>query len=284
MDKIGLYYFRHTPNLGDLLSAKIIEKVFGKKVVYAPQGPCDLISIGSILEEFVCYKRDRNLSYLFGKYFSPELKVWGSGFIEPDGNGNECFTRKMRFSALRGKLSLERARKIYKNSKKLVDIALGDPGILSSFLIEGGHKKKYKLGIVPHYIDRNDPLVQDLKNRIKDSVIINVCNDPIDTIEKISECELIVSSAMHGLIAADSLNIPNMRIKISDKITGGDYKFQDYYSVFDIKTPKYVDIRERRLKENDLSDIESSYHIGAGIVEKIKNDMYKAFPFGIERS
>ena len=279
MDKIGLYYFRHMPNFGDLLSINIIEKVFGKKVVYSPPDSCDLISIGSILEKFICYKRSRDLKYLFAKYFSPELKVWGSGFIEADENDNDCFTRKMHFFALRGKLSLERVRKFYKNGKKLNETVPGDPGILSSFLIDGGHKKKYSLGIIPHYEDRKSPLIEDINSRIKNSTVIDVLKDPADTVRKISECELIVSSAMHGLIAADSMNIPNMRIKLSDNIIGGDYKFNDYYSVYDIDAPEPIDLRKRRFTEADLLRIESSYKIKQDDVARIKDRLFEAFPF-----
>ena len=34
---------------------------------------------------------------------------------------------------------------------------------------------------------------------------------------------------MHGLIAADSLNIPHVWMKISNKIIGGNWKFNDYF-------------------------------------------------------
>ena len=47
-------------------------------------------------------------------------------------------------------------------------------------------------------------------------------------------CEAIISSALHGLIAADSFFFPNRWIKLSDNLMGGDFKFNDYYSVYDI--------------------------------------------------
>ena len=274
-----MYYYRKIPNFGDLLSINIIEKLFGKKVVFSPPGSCDLISIGSILEKFLFNKRNRGLKYLFAKYFSPELEVWGSGFIESGDIENDCFTRKMHFFALRGKLSIEETRRIYKKSKNLDEMVLGDPGILSSFLIDRTHKKKYSLGIIPHFIDQNDPLIEDLKNRIKGSIVIDVCKDPTDTIQRISECELVISSAMHGLIAADSMNIPNMRIKVSDGLIGGDFKFRDYYSVYDTDIPEPMDLRKHRFTEADLPRIEGSYKIKQDDVTRIKNELIDAFPF-----
>lgn len=279
MDAIKLYYFRHTPNLGDLLSISIIERLFGKKVVYASQGECDMVGVGSILEEFICYKRNINLKLLFKKYFSHELNVWGSGFIEKEGPDKEFFIRKMRFSALRGKITLERVKKINKGDNKIDGIALGDPGLLSSYLIDGQQKKKFALGILPHYVDRNSPLIEGIRNRIRNSTVIDVREDPAETVKKISECEMIISSAMHGLVVADSLGVPNIRIKLSDKITGGDYKYRDYYSVFGIAEPAAIDLREHNFIETDMGRIAGSYNISKNEVAKLKEGLIKAFPF-----
>jgi hypothetical protein len=51
--------------------------------------------------------------------------------------------------------------------KKLDDIAMGDPGILSSELIKGEKVKKiYKLGIIPHMADQNSDLLHEFSLRI----------------------------------------------------------------------------------------------------------------------
>lgn len=50
-------------------------------------------------------------------------------------------------------------------------------------------------------------------------------------------CKYIISSSLHGLICADSICIPNRWIKLSE-LLGSDFKFHDYYSVFDI-TPEF---------------------------------------------
>ena len=48
-------------------------------------------------------------------------------------------------------------------------------------------------------------------------------------IEDICCCEAIVSSSLHGLIIADTYGIPNARVKFSDNVTGGDFKYDDYF-------------------------------------------------------
>ena len=45
---------------------------------------------------------------------------------------------------------------------------------------------------------------------------------PFKCIKQIADCE-IISSALHGLIAADSLNIPNKWIKLSNKLVGNNF-------------------------------------------------------------
>lgn len=49
-------------------------------------------------------------------------------------------------------------------------------------------------------------------------------------LEEICSCQYIVSSSLHGLIIADSYNIPNGRIKLNELDDSNDYKFKDYYS------------------------------------------------------
>jgi hypothetical protein len=184
----------------------------------------------------------------------------------------------MKFHAIRGKISLERVKNMQPGVRG-EEIALGDPGLLASLLIDGGRKIKYRLGIIPHFADQNDALVDDIKNGIKGATVIDVAGDPIETIKRIRECGAVISSAMHGLIVADSLGIPNRRIILSDNITGGDYKFNDYYSVFDGEPPETLDLRVREFNERDMSNIETSYNIKQGDVASIRERLIKAFPY-----
>jgi hypothetical protein len=47
---------------------------------------------------------------------------------------------------------------------------------------------------------------------------------------EITNSEFVVSSSLHGLIIADAFGIPNARLRISDRMPGGDWKFMDYFS------------------------------------------------------
>jgi hypothetical protein len=75
-------------------------------------------------------------------------------------------------------------------------------------------------------------------------VLLDLRNDPIKVLKQIAECETIISSSLHGLIAADALDIPNKRIKLSNHGHNFDvdFKFDDYYSIFDCENPEYIDL------------------------------------------
>lgn len=140
----------------------------------------------------------------------------------------------MEFFAVRGEYSRKRIEKL--TNKAFPDLALGDPGLLLPMVFE--HKKiskKHKYGIIAHRFDMGNPLIRKLSGNLPQSVLINVLGDPMDISRQIAECETIVSTAMHGLIAADSFGIPNVWISVSSKLEGGSYKFNDYYSVFGIE-------------------------------------------------
>ena len=158
-------------------------------------------------------------------------------------------------------------------------VVIGDPGLLAPMLINSAAiQKKYTLGIIPHYIDHNHILLD--KINIENSTIIDVLQDPIDTITQIAQCENIISSAMHGLIVADSLNIPNARMILSGELLGGDYKFNDYYSAYNLTDHLIFDMRKLdKFDEFDLSQIRDNYKITPEMVSTIQNALLDVFPY-----
>jgi len=189
-------------------------------------------------------------------FLSKPLIVWGSGFIK-DEEKNEKLFRRLDVRAVRGYHTLSRIKdnpvvKIAEN------VAVGDPGLLIPKLFDVRHiKKRYKLGIVPHFIDINNELLNNIK--VDNSIIINVLSDPEIFISKLAQCEFVISSSLHGLVAADSLSIPNVRMIVSGKVKGGDYKYDDYYSVFGIGNHDRVFLNESLFTDKDISWLRDKY-------------------------
>ena len=84
---------------------------------------------------------------------------------------------------------------------------------------------------------------------------------------------------MHGLIAADALGIPNARIRVADRITGGDYKFRDYYSVFGVDPPTLSRDELWHLTAADLDRIEATYAIAPADVTRVIDGLLATCPF-----
>jgi len=204
-------------NYGDALSPAIIEILSGKKVKYSPIYRCDVVAIGSVLEKLF---KNRWKRLLYAKV-SP-VSVWGTGSMFHD---SMISTFNTQILSVRGRLTASKL-------KLPQDTPIGDPGILADLLLPtGDRRKKFKWGIVPHFVDFADPRVCALSERIPRSTVIDVKDPDVrETTRRISECEYVLSSSLHGLIAADALGIPNIRMIVTNKLAGGNWKFDDYSS------------------------------------------------------
>src|SRR5690606_13580125 len=118
---------------------------------------------------------------------------------------------------------------------KKLDIPTGDGGIITPYLFDKPFEKRYQVGVVAHMDEQNHPTFKRVMEYHKGSVFINLRHDPIEVIKQIAECEIIISSSLHGLIVADSFNIPSQWIIVTDALKGDGFKFADYYSAFGLK-------------------------------------------------
>lgn len=279
---ISLFY--HTgANFGDALNTLLIEKISGKHVVWADSLRAEYVCIGSLLESFI--HTSGQVKYLVKKFGFPRLRVWGTGFIAAKneifsfGEGKELFFRRMEILALRGELSKKRLESAL--DKDLSYVPLGDPALLSPLLVSNRPLKKYKYGIIPHYADRDESMVSQLMDLLPSVRLIDVTVKPLEVINQILECENILSSAMHGLIVADAFIIPNVRLIVSDKIKGGDYKFNDYYSIYKDNDHNRIDLRSHHpiqttVKSEIISKL-SSYRSKADEIKIVKQNLLRGY-------
>ncbi|MBN2600985.1 MAG: polysaccharide pyruvyl transferase family protein [Candidatus Marinimicrobia bacterium] len=205
---IRVYYWKDHPNFGDLITPALLRH-YGFKPVHFYPHRAQLVSTGSLIE------------HIPNHY---------SGVILGTGAIDEKTTVRFPFAkvvGLRGTFTKERLAVIG-------DIALGDPGLLAHRLLKKRSAKKYKLGLIPHYSDAGNPVLEQIRNHYPEKVvIINVEDEPLAVLLKMDECEHILSSSMHGLICSDALGIPNKWVQLSS-LLGGNFKFRDYYSVFNL--------------------------------------------------
>lgn len=270
-----LYYFDYRPNFGDLLNIDIFKRLSNIDVVKTDVSECEIVAIGSVFGPFFSESKMRFKKILKILLKKPVL-VWGTGFIEKETK-KLYPRRRLNVKAVRGFYTLERLKK-EKFAKISKTVAIGDPGLLASMLIDTSKiQKKYDLGIIPHYVDQKNPLLN--KINVKNSIILDITEAPEILLPKIAECKNIISSAMHGLIVSDSLGIPNIRMILSDKIFGGDYKFNDYYSVFGIKKHNRINLNYQTFSESDLNELQKKYTITQEQVHKIQKNLINQFPY-----
>jgi autotransporter strand-loop-strand O-heptosyltransferase len=212
------YNIDPTKNWGDVLSQFLLEHYSGKKlnkndVFYFDDAAHMLdkngkiVGIGSSM-----------------KYVRPDDYVWGTGCIDEHHVGN----KPKKVYSVRGPLT----RDILLKRGWDVPEVYGDPALLFPQIYNPNIEKKYKIGLIPHCVDFFS--LDGLKaiNHMEDMgvEIINVTAGINQFIDQLKECEMIISSSLHGLIAADAYGIPNHRVKISKLVHGGDFKYKDHYA------------------------------------------------------
>ncbi|MBA4720025.1 MAG: polysaccharide pyruvyl transferase family protein [Alcanivorax sp.] len=249
---IKLHWASSKPNFGDMLSPLIVQRISGRPVELASIRQCELVAIGSLMQRL----RKRRWR---------RLHVWGAGFISEQ---KPCVMRH-HLHAVRGP---ETAALLKRDPASLV---LGDPALLAGLLNEGLFKlpRRQRITVIPHYKDKDGDALARLKALNPGIQILDVFSDPMVLLDAIARSELVVSSAMHGLIAADALGIPNYRIVLSNDLRGGDFKFRDYYGVFGI-TPKEVAVTS--FQGELLDQLIGEYHRPG--LEKIQADLLHSFP------
>ena len=253
-------YYSDIPNMGDQLNPLIIDRLFGYAVVRGSLERAEAFVLGSCLGKLSNRKNRQRVS------------VWGTGFISYD-DAEPSADLNVDYRAVRGNLT---KRRIESRLGKKLNIPVADPGLLSSLLLDAPVDKEYELGIIAHYRERKDPRFAQLKSLAKSVLMIDVLDPPLSVIRKIASCRRILSSSLHGLIISDSLGIPNLHIKVTDDLRGDGFKFDDYYSAFDVPH-EFVDLNMEAIDSLDI--INWRYRITPAAVASKQRHLMEAFPF-----
>lgn len=103
----------------------------------------------------------------------------------------------------------------------------GDPGILISDLFPRRMRLADKLGVIPHYEDREHPFVKTAQGA--GALVIDPTLPLEEYLTRLQKCECVISSSLDGIILAHSYGIPATWIKLSNRVVGDGFKFHDYY-------------------------------------------------------
>lgn len=242
--EISLFYwserkfiFRNKENYGDLLSKYLVEKISGKEVKFVQP------------KKQPWYKLKKKHYVVVGSilhHASENSVVWGSGIID-----RKHEVARADFRAVRG----PRTREYLLNLGYDCPAIYGDPALLLPQFYNPEIKKKYRLGVIPHYHDYERALAlfdHDKTIKVIDLMTMNV----EDVTDEILSCEQCISSSLHGLIVSHAYGIRCAWVEFSDKLFGDGVKFADYFESLGLKSykPLFVDEKfsqgKMRLLEN----------------------------------
>lgn len=203
---LKLFWFNETVNFGDYFNYHLASNISKKEVEWVPYNYSNeyFMAIGSVLQ-----------------LATNKTIVWGSGLIS---DRYLPIKPPKEILSVRGPLT----RKVLVDAGISCPEIYGDPALISPLYYSPNCSKKFDLGIIPHYIDKkNKFFLQNFSDVIK---VIDINNpDYKQIVNDILSCKKIISSSLHGLIIADAYDVPALRVKFSNKIVGGDFKFNDYF-------------------------------------------------------
>lgn len=212
------FTFKDKENYGDFLSEYLVEKITGKSVKFVhPKKQAwyklnkkHYLGIGSILH-----------------HATKESVVWGSGIIDRVHS-----IAPANFKAVRGPQTRNFLLKLGYECPEVY----GDPALLLPLYYNPEVKKRYRIGIIPHYHDYREVLATYRDQ--PEVTVIDMMTMNVETVTRqFLQCERTISSSLHGIIVSHAYQIPSVWVEFSNKLFGDGIKFPDYLE--SIKLPVY---------------------------------------------
>ncbi|WP_136652429.1 polysaccharide pyruvyl transferase family protein [Paracoccus aeridis] len=203
---IPFRYYNVIRNCGDAITSYILQESFGVQGRVSEAGEEHLLAIGSI---FFMANRKSN--------------IWGSGVLDPKAGIPGIDSSKVH--ALRGRKTVEYLSGL---GYKLPDLPLGDPGIFVDELVDVPATSKYRAAIVPHHTGFHS----DKWDRARHSAefcVVDMMDDSLEPLRRISEAQVVLSQSLHGLIFAAALGKPYLWIS-GHSSEVWNWKFLDWFS------------------------------------------------------
>jgi len=195
-------------NWGDKLNPALVRLLSGREPINredAPKGSAAHWVIGSGLT----WARSKDT-------------VWGNGVIiqcEPDR------IRQPRICAVRGPLS----RSLLLAAGRDCPEVYGDPALLMPLFYNPEVTPSYDVGLIQHCREIGEEPLPLLPPGLTVRVI-DITGGIEEVIDAILSCRRILSSSLHGIIAAHAYGVPATWLKLSERPLGDGIKFKDYWA------------------------------------------------------
>lgn len=235
-------------NWGDDLNYYFFRMITGKKVVLLPDTK---LAEKLPFENYLC------IGSTIMSFDMRNTIVWGSGLLN-DKMGFNVKSNPKQIRAVRGPLT----RKWLLEQGIDCPEVYGDPALLLPKFFKPQVIAHYKVGIIPHYIDIDNKVVNRI-SKWENTKIIKTSgfNDWKEFINLINSCDFVISSSLHGVIVAEAYGIPVIWSKFegSNYIQGWDFKFHDFFESIDKPFTEPVEINEKMSFE-EIQIIANKWH------------------------
>lgn len=198
-------------NWGDKLNPALVRFLSGRKVRHGNELPAD--------------RGDRTVYSVIGSHIArseAHWTVWGTGFISLD---QKMRAAPKQICAVRGPLT----------QRKLTGMGIacpqvyGDAALLYPAMHAAPRAIKYDLGIIQHIREAGEIPLPPMDDAVSVKVI-DITGGLTEVIDEIVSCRRIVSSSLHGQIAAHAYGVPASWVSFSDRPKGDGFKFRDYWA------------------------------------------------------
>lgn len=199
MGRMRTYWDPDTKNFGDVLTPVILRHL-GHDLERVDRGEHGkVLAIGSVMNAL-----------------RPGDVVWGTG-VQHD---RRYQAPTATFLAVRGPITRSCIDGVS------VPQVYGDPALLLPEVYNPTEiEVANKLGIMPHFVDATPA-----RKRYPDALYIDVRGGWRRVIRQMKACERIITTSLHGVIAADAYGIPvTWHGSYTDALVSTNLKFQDYY-------------------------------------------------------
>lgn len=239
VDPIRLYWWANKKNFGDLIGPWLVEMMCGAPAVNVRGSAgreVGLATVGSLIQSL-----DRS-----------GLAIWGSGAI--------CSLKPAHVSALADKQpSAVHALRGWRTHKEVTaklgwkaPRIFGDPALLLPRFYAPSKRSDIegRIAFVPHYTHKQYFETLD-DERIR---FVDVQQDPDRVVDEIAAASAVVSSSLHGIVVAQAYEIPWVWLRIRDDILlGGDFKFEDFFTVLARESVRAVTVDARALDADKIA-------------------------------
>lgn len=231
---LNVFWSNSRPNFGDILTPYVLDYCGVEYNMVSKPEQANAMCIGSIIHKAI----DNTI-------------VLGSGAMHSKHKLNP--NADYRF--VRGPLTRQKVLDSGASCPKIY----GDPALLLPLFCEES-KKEYDIGIVPHYVD-----YEEIKEKYPNYNIINLSNpNPLEVAKEITKCRSIISTSLHGIIAAHAYGIPASWLLYSNKLKGNNIKFRDYFASVGLETYIAKDINDVKFSTGTLPNLNN-------IIEEFKH-------------